>query len=98
MSSSSSELSLSTSASSGLLAMGSDQAQKVFGIDDDEVLNKLMEPFRGVSVKDRRWRLRTYKKCFVASEGVDWLLAAGLFPRAVTRQEAEELLECFREA
>ncbi|MDP2435383.1 MAG: protein kinase [archaeon] len=93
-SSSSSSSSLSSSFSSSSFSTSSSS----FGIANDEILNKLMEPFRGVSVKDRRWRLRTYKKCFVASEGVDWLLAAGLFPRAVTRQEAEELLECFREA
>ena len=30
---------------------------------------------RHVRVADRKWRLRTYAQCFVASEAVDWLLA-----------------------
>lgn len=39
----------------------------------------------GVEVKDRKYHLRTYLQCFVASEAVDWMLKNGL---ARTREEA----------
>jgi hypothetical protein len=31
-----------------------------------------MDGFPAVEIRDRRWRLRTYKQCFVGSEAVDW--------------------------
>ncbi|KNC52365.1 glutathione peroxidase [Thecamonas trahens ATCC 50062] len=33
------------------------------------------EPALGVEIRDRRWRLRQYRQCFVGSEMVDWILA-----------------------
>ena len=30
----------------------------------------------GVSIADRKWRLKTYEHCFVAKEAVSWLLKA----------------------
>jgi hypothetical protein len=51
-------------------------------IDDKD----LADEFRSrVIVKDRKWRLKTYRKCFVGSEAVDMLITAG---HAKTREEA----------
>ncbi|CAB9515043.1 Dihydrolipoyl dehydrogenase [Seminavis robusta] len=38
-----------------------------------------------VDIKDRKYRLKTYKQCFVGSEGVDYLLETG---HAQTREDA----------
>lgn len=66
--------------------------------NDEELLCTIMEPFHGFEVKDRRWRLRTYKKCFVAEDAVGWLVAAGIQVdgQPVDRGRAVELLEQFR--
>ena len=96
-SSSSSSLTSSTgtAGSAGLFRFSQSDAAAA-PLSDEEILTQLMEPFRGVSVKDRRWRLRTYKKCFVAHEAIDWLISSGLFAAALPRKAAEQLLERFR--
>jgi hypothetical protein len=51
-------------------------------IDDKD----LADEFRSmVIVKDRKWRLKTYRNCFVGSEAVDMLISSG---HAKTREEA----------
>lgn len=40
-----------------------------------------MQRSGGVDIKDRRYRLRIYPECFVASEGVTWLARALRVPR-----------------
>jgi serine/threonine protein kinase len=48
----------------------------------------LRDSYRGVSVRDRKYHLKTYRACFIASELVDWLIAN----RACSlRQEAVEI-------
>eukprot|EP00934_Nitzschia_sp_Nitz4_P007322 Nitzschia sp. Nitz4//scaffold80_size88189//6217//7233//NITZ4_005078-RA/size88189-exonerate_est2genome-gene-0.36-mRNA-1//1//CDS//3329558603//7312//frame0 len=44
--------------------------------------------YKGVEVKSRRYRLRTYKRCFVGSEAVDFMVMSGW---ANTRAEAVQL-------
>jgi hypothetical protein len=52
---------------------------------EDSTLNDLAESFRkGVEIKDRKYRLSTYKQCFVGSEAVDFLVASGA---AETRED-----------
>lgn len=65
---------------------------------DEEILCQTMEPFRGFEVKDRRWRLRTYKKCFVACDAISWLVSSGIQQggQALSRGSALALLERFR--
>jgi hypothetical protein len=41
--------------------------------------------FSGVSIKDRKWRLREYKQCFVGKELVDWFINEKIVG---TREEA----------
>ena len=41
-----------------------------------------------VTIKDRKYRLKTYKQCFVGSEGVDYLLETG---HAQSREDAVQL-------
>ena len=41
--------------------------------------------YQGVDVKARRYRLRTYNKCFIASEAVDFMVESGW---AASREEA----------
>ena len=54
-------------------------------LSDEEIILKLKS---GLKVKDRSYRLRTYRQCFVGSEAVDFMLENGL---AETRQAAVEL-------
>jgi predicted ATPase len=55
----------------------------------DQVLLEIADNLRGgIDVHDRTFRLKTYKKCFVASEAVSYMVQEGL---ANTRDEAVEL-------
>lgn len=54
-------------------------------IDLDELVARFK---KNVSIKDRRYRLTTYKDCFVGSEAVQWLVTSGT---AQTRQDAINL-------
>mmetsp|Transcript_5194 Transcript_5194/g.13019 ORF Transcript_5194/g.13019 Transcript_5194/m.13019 type:complete len:492 (+) Transcript_5194:70-1545(+) len=49
---------------------------------------RMREPTSGVSIKDRIYHLRTYKRCFVGSQAVDWLLEN---TECTTREEAVAL-------
>ncbi|KAL6051712.1 putative Proliferation-associated serine/threonine protein kinase [Balamuthia mandrillaris] len=40
----------------------------------EELYLALSDPIKGVTLADRKWRLKTYTSCFVASELVDWLM------------------------
>ena len=52
-------------------------------------LTDLAEAFRkGVELKDRKYRLTTYKQCFVGSEAVDFLMSSGA---AEAREDAVQL-------
>ena len=43
-----------------------------------KALQQLVTDFaEGIEIKDRSWRFQTYRRCFVASEAVDWLLDSG---------------------
>eukprot|EP00959_Pyramimonas_sp_CCMP1952_P381076 7984873-Pyramimonas_sp.AAC.1 len=46
--------------------------QRAASTELTEALTQMRET---VEVKDRRSKLRTYKRCFMASEAVDWLVA-----------------------
>lgn len=48
-----------------------------------------------VTIKDRRYRLQTYKQCFVGSEAVQWLVTSGT---AETREDAVKLGLVLQEA
>lgn len=50
---------------------------------------------KNVTIKDRRWRLQTYKNCFVGSEAVQWLVTSGT---ANTRADAVKLGLLMQEA
>jgi serine/threonine protein kinase len=43
-------------------------------VDIEELVAEMASPSTGVTIKDRKWRLKTYPKCFVGSEAVDWLM------------------------
>ena len=52
-------------------------------------LEDIANNFRAnVDIKDRKYRLKTYKSCFIGSEGVDYLLETG---HAQTREDAVTL-------
>ncbi len=42
-------------------------------IDLKELVTK-MRNIRGINIKDRRYNLKTYPKCFVGSEAVEWII------------------------
>lgn len=55
----------------------------------EDTLDDLAEAFRkGVELKDRKYRLTTYKQCFVGTEAVDFLVSSGA---AETREDAVQL-------
>lgn len=59
-------------------------------------LAELVQSFRrNVSIKDRRFRLQTYKNTFVGSEAVQWLVTSGT---AETREDAVKLGLLMQEA
>ncbi|KAL6059391.1 Ras GTPase activating protein ira2 [Balamuthia mandrillaris] len=39
----------------------------------EELKERMFDPHTGVSLQDRKWRLHTYRNCFVGSECVEWL-------------------------
>lgn len=43
-------------------------------VDVEKLVSDMSSLYGGVVVKDRKWRLKTYKKCFVGSEAVEWLM------------------------
>lgn len=43
-------------------------------ISDADLIRMLKDPNIGIDIRDRRWHLKTYKKCFVGSAFVEWLL------------------------
>lgn len=52
-------------------------------------LQEIAEKFhRGIKVKDRKYRLKTYKQVFIASKSVDWLIR---YRMANSRREAVEI-------
>lgn len=59
-------------------------------------LQDLVDRFKkNVPIKDRRYRLQTYKNCFVGSEAVQWLVTSGT---AQTRADAINLGLLMQEA
>ena len=57
------------------------------------VVERMADAQHGVAVKDRTFRLKTYRACFVACEAVTWLLEHELRPStsAPTRRAAVAL-------
>jgi Protein kinase domain/Domain found in Dishevelled, Egl-10, and Pleckstrin (DEP) len=55
-----------------------------------DLASLMRDPLTGVRIKDRRWRLRTFKQCFVGSAAVDWMLK---HLRVRTRAEAVTLCQ-----
>jgi hypothetical protein len=60
-------------------------ADDIKSADRDELLKRL---YGGVNVKTRRYRFRSYKKCFVGSEAVDFMVESGW---AKDREEAVQI-------
>lgn len=54
----------------------------------ENILVKARDRESGLSIKDRRWMLKNFKKCFVGSEFVDWLIKIG---EISSRSEGEAL-------
>lgn len=55
----------------------------------NSTMNDLAASFKkGVTIEDRKFRLTTYKQCFVGSEAVDFMLANKM---ADTREDAVQL-------
>eukprot|EP00009_Paramoeba_aestuarina_P010104 CAMPEP_0201526494 /NCGR_PEP_ID=MMETSP0161_2-20130828/31983_1 /ASSEMBLY_ACC=CAM_ASM_000251 /TAXON_ID=180227 /ORGANISM="Neoparamoeba aestuarina, Strain SoJaBio B1-5/56/2" /LENGTH=729 /DNA_ID=CAMNT_0047926913 /DNA_START=101 /DNA_END=2290 /DNA_ORIENTATION=+ len=68
--------------SAGDLASEDEQGEKSF--DVEKILSNFMHPSRGVEVKDRKFRLKTYKNCFVGQMAIEWLCKF----LGVTKEEA----------
>jgi hypothetical protein len=47
------------------------------GMPEDELADVTLKFKQGVRIADRRYRLTVYKKCFVGSEAVDFLITSG---------------------
>jgi hypothetical protein len=52
-------------------------------VDFNSLISRVKDPATGFAVKDRTYRLKSYPKCFVGSEAVQWLLTnvAGISER-----------------
>jgi len=53
-----------------------------------QVIQQLRDPQKGISISDRNYHGKVYKKCFIGSDMVDWLLKNGF---ASTREDAVRL-------
>jgi hypothetical protein len=45
--------------------------------EEAALFTQMRDPYNGITVMDRRWRLRMYPTCFVGSELCDWFIATG---------------------
>jgi len=62
-------------------------------IDVEQLVADMSHPVTGVQVKDRKWRLKTYKKCFVGTEAIDWLVSKlGMVDREDAVSVGQELM------
>lgn len=52
----------------------------------DHLIQTICDPKIGLDIRDRMWRLKNYRKCFIGREFVTWLLAT--FSNFKTRQTA----------
>ncbi|ESA34933.1 pleckstrin g-protein interacting- domain-containing protein [Leptolyngbya sp. Heron Island J] len=67
-----------------------DQKLKLAPYVTPEALEQLVTQMRsssaGISIKDRRYKLKVYPKCFIGNEAVDWLINnANLTPHEAIR-------------
>lgn len=53
----------------------------------------MKDPQHGVSIKDRKHILITYKKCFVGSEAVDWMVKNGIRTRDEAIRLGQKLID-----
>eukprot|EP00761_Pharyngomonas_kirbyi_P007412 gb/GECH01007422.1/.p1 GENE.gb/GECH01007422.1/~~gb/GECH01007422.1/.p1 ORF type:complete len:261 (+),score=45.28 gb/GECH01007422.1/:1-783(+) len=58
--------------------------------DLGKLVSKIRDKDTGFSIADRRWHLRKYPNCFVASEAVDWMIG---HKHASSREEAVSILQ-----
>jgi len=63
-------------------------------VSDIHVLLMKITGRNGVEIRDRKWRLKTYKTCFIGRELVDWLLKNEdwIISRAKAETFAQQLL------
>lgn len=60
---------------------------------DLKALVAAMRTVGGIQIKDRPFRLKTYQKCFVGSEAVDWLVAELNISRKEVVQIGQRLID-----
>lgn len=68
---------------------------ELLGMNEEELLQlvwKMKDPKTGISVKDRKKALKTYKNCFVGKEAIDWLTSKGI---VMNRDEGIQLCNEF---
>lgn len=42
-----------------------------------ELVHDAKDPYHGVTVRDRSWRLKLHPACFVGTEMVSWMVSSG---------------------
>lgn len=63
-------------------------------VELDHELNAIAEDFKkNVKLEDRKYRLKTYKECFIGSEAVDYLVSSG---KANSREDAVALAQALQ--
>eukprot|EP01084_Bolivina_argentea_P200682 343140_1 len=55
---------------------------------NEELLILAFRMYIGMDIKDRKWKLKTYKQCFVGNKCVDWLIENHI---TLTRNEAVQI-------
>lgn len=76
----------------GLISTDQDEAVKLPSSVD--VVRLMCDPASGIEVKNRKYHLKTYKKCFVASDAVSWMVnTLGLRTRARAEEMGQKLVE-----
>lgn len=51
------------------------EATNSVAISLEDVINKMRNPNGGLSIKDRKWRNKTFEKCFIGKEAVEWMVS-----------------------
>lgn len=72
--------------------MSSNSVSDVGDIDITELVTMFR---RNVTIKDRKYRLSTYRRCFVGSEAVQWLVTSGT---AQNREDGVRLGQILQDA
>lgn len=83
---------LESSLKNNLVRLGDNKLVDIY----DEKIRKVVNDLRGkegIEIQDRKYRLTTYKQCFVASEVVEWMEKRYILSKSEAIRLGQELID-----